>query len=357
MAPKKSKKLQQPQKGVKKGGGGKGPGSSTQVSVPVQMGTIARGGYPSMRSLPNGDCVIKHREYIQDITAGAGAPSAFNVGATIPLNPGQTQSFPWLSTIAARFESYRFLSLSHSYETDAPTTLGGTLVMTTDFDATDDAPTSKQQAMAYRGYTKCPLYGEAGKKVIHRALAEDLHKLKERYVRPGAVPVNTDLKMYDVGNLFVITQGATTASASCGELFVDYEILLMTPVYDNTITTSGTLTGLTSAIATPFLSGTALGAIQLGTQTATPTVLRVVGLVVGQEYQLTYNVVGASVATLTWGTYVGWTIKSTFGAGSVQIASVTLTATATSASAVMTMSAGSAFPWIVIVSQIPTSAL
>lgn len=181
-----------------------------------------------MVTMRNGDCRISHREYIADIVAGTGSPSVFTV-QSLPVNPGQVSTFQWLSRIAANFESYQFSKLKFDYATEAPSSLGGTLVLSLDYDASDPAPISKQQAMAYRSSVRSAPWAPCQ----HASIGEDLKKGKSNFVRPGAQPANTDIKTYDIGNLYVISQGVTTASAVLGELWVEYDVLLMTPVFEN----------------------------------------------------------------------------------------------------------------------------
>lgn len=198
-----------------------------------------------MMTRPNGDAHIKHREYIADILAGMGTPTPFDLTA-VAINPGQAATFPWLSKIAANYESYVFDSLKFCYETEAPSSLGGTLVLTVDYDASDSAPVSKAQAMTYRSAVRSAPWTACE----HISLGEDLHKSKTYYVRPGAQPPSTDIKTYDVGNLFVISQGVTTSQATMGELYVEYSVRLLTPVYEpapvilngGTFTAGGTIT-------------------------------------------------------------------------------------------------------------------
>jgi len=181
--------------------------------------------------MKNGDCHIIHREYVSDINASSGTPSNFSV-TPFAVNPGQPSTFQWLSKVAANFESYKFNKLKFDYETEAPTSLGGTLMLTLDYDATDPAPVSKQQAMAYRGSVRSAPWTPC----CHSSLHEDLSKNKTYFVRPGSQPANTDIKLYDVGNLFVMSKGVTTADAALGELYVDYDVMLMTPIYEPTPT-------------------------------------------------------------------------------------------------------------------------
>jgi hypothetical protein len=196
-------------------------------AAPVAFTRVVKTNRPSIRTMRNGDCRIVHREYIADISAGAGAPSAFNL-SSFPINPGQVLTYPWLSKIAANYESYMFNALRFCYETEAATSLGGTLVLSVDYDASDAAPLDKKSAMAYRGSVRSAPW----KACCHSSILEDLRKSKTNFVRPGAQPANTDIKTLDVGNLFVVSQGVSTAAAVLGELWVEYDVLLMTPVYD-----------------------------------------------------------------------------------------------------------------------------
>lgn len=232
------------------------PGSDSKVfAVPVARSKLVRTQKPIMETKRNGDCRIRHREYIADIVAAAGTPSAFVANGYV-INPGQSRSFPWLSRVASNYESYRFDKLIFAYETEAPSSLGGTLVLTIDYDAADAAPTSKQQAMAYRSSVRSAPWTPC----LHASIGEDLHKAKSNFIRLGAQPPGTDIKTYDIGNLFVISQGVTTASATLGELYVEYDVMLMTPVFENVsgvVPVGGTIdsTG-TETKANPFGDGT-----------------------------------------------------------------------------------------------------
>lgn len=197
------------------------------ASAPVAKSVTTRTSKPEMKTRPNGDAIIRHREYVADVIAGVGTPTGFDLIA-LAINPGQAATFPWLSKVAANYESYQFDLLKFCYETEAPTSLGGTLIMTLDYDASDSAPTTKQQAMAYRSAVRSAPWSPCE----HLSLMEDLRKSKTNFVRPGPQPINTDIKTYDIGNLFLISQGVTTPAAAMGELYVEYSVRLMTPVYD-----------------------------------------------------------------------------------------------------------------------------
>jgi len=209
--------------------------------APVTMTRVQRGRKPQMAMLSDGDILVTHREYFADVVAASGAPNPFN-NTTYNINPGQSVMFPWLSKVAQNYESYQFQKLKFDYETDAPSSLGGTVVLAVDYDSSDAPATSKQQAQAYRSFVKSAPWKEC----TFQAIKEDLQKLKSHFVRPGAQPTGTDIKLYDIGVLNVITQSVSTSNALCGELYVDYTVKLMTPVYEPALsnaTYSGVFTG------------------------------------------------------------------------------------------------------------------
>lgn len=308
-------------------------------SAPVAQGRIVKTGAPRMTTMRNGDCLIAHREYIQDITANTGSPSTFQATQFV-LNPGQVATFPWLSNVAKNFESYRFRKLKFCYETEAPSSLGGSLVQSVDYDATDAAPLTKQQAMAYRNAVRSAPWEPC----CHTSAREDMAKQKTYFVRPGAQPVGTDIKLYDTGNLFVCTQNVTTASAVCGELYVEYEVELLTPIWENLSGTSGVLVAegtAGQASSAPFGTGTLAGVGQIQTlvTTGTPLVTAVTGLVVGQEYDVSCTLEGTVMSGGTLTASAGLTLKqgsSTFAYIGTTYGVLSYTATATATSGVLT---------------------
>lgn len=256
-----------------------------------------------MSGMRNGDIRVVHREYVRDIAAGTGTPSIFNVNR-LPINPGLQDLFPWLSSVARNFESYKFKKLRFCYETEAPSSLGGTLVLTVDYDASDPTPASKLQAMAYRNAVRSAPWEPC----CHSSAIEDLNKLKTNFVRNGGNPPDTDVKLYDIGNLFVITQNVSTASAVCGELYVEYDIELYTPNFEQQ-QAAGTLYGVTGmSSAAPF--GTSASAIRTGPLVLTPTAtsLEIQGVFVGQEITVMTSIRGTTITASDFSAPVGMTV-------------------------------------------------
>lgn len=201
-----------------------------RVQAPVAKTAQMRTGRAEMKSLPNGDCRVSHREYLGDVKAISGTPSGYGL-SVLYINPGIVNSFPWLSKLALNYESYRFNNLKFIYEPECSTATSGTVMLTVDYDVLDAFPVDKLQVMAYRGSTRTSPWS----RVEYICKSEDLHKAKTNYVRHDDVPESADARLYDIGMFMCATQGAP-ANAMLGELYVQYDVTLMTPSYINTDT-------------------------------------------------------------------------------------------------------------------------
>jgi hypothetical protein len=210
--------------------------SAPHLAPVAQSQVIRKLGRPKVTNLGEaGDILVIHREYISDLIASATA-GAFAV-AGIPINPGNISMFPWLSGIASNFESYVFRGLKFLFETSAPTSTPGTVLMAVDYDQNDPLPADKSTLMSLRDATRSAAW-ERNRLDCHK---EDLHKRKTYYVTEssstglpiaagGAPPIasGVDSRLDDVGELLIASSNST-ASAALGELYVEYEVVLQTP--------------------------------------------------------------------------------------------------------------------------------
>jgi hypothetical protein len=138
------------------------------------------------------------------------------------INPGSATMFPVLSREAAQWEKYRFRKLEFEYRTsinEFATNAYGRVILGVDYDATDPPPNSQQQAENSR---------PVGAQVPYvnfrvRCKPADMHDItKWKFVRPGAVPGDADVRLFDVGTLNVCTQGNVNSN-TIGELWVHAE--------------------------------------------------------------------------------------------------------------------------------------
>lgn len=202
-------------------------GSATKVNdtltLPAAIGNVSGAMRPrfDMVKQQNGDLRIRvrHREFIADVV-GVGATTFGNTQFSI--NPGIARTFPWLSQLARLFESYKVNALAFEYRTSVASSSAGKVFMSVDWDAADPAPTDKVSMLQERTKADIVVWANA-RMVCDRA---DLAKFPQRYVRGGTLAANLDVKTYDVGNMNMAT---LASAATVGELFVEYDIELITP--------------------------------------------------------------------------------------------------------------------------------
>lgn len=332
------KQQQQKARGPSRNLGGRGA-----FSAPVAQSIRVRTGRPTITSLRNGDCRVVHREYIAEVTSSLTASAFKSVQYT--CNAGQATTFPWLSKIAQNFESYTFNKLRFDYETEASSSTGGTVVLALDYDAIDSAPSTKQQALAYRGSVRSAPWTPCQ----HISLSEDLRKLPNYYVRPGPQPANSDLKTYDVGNLFVVTQGITATGSVLGELYVEYDVHLKTPVFEPILPNGSLIQPAGAGVLTTALLGTQASVVSSGSIVMSSSLagntLTLTGLQVGSEIVVSYSVEAAVVAgkltmAATTGLTLGTSVNPTWAADTMGASVQTFTVTANVATITLAISGG-----------------
>jgi hypothetical protein len=214
-------KQQQPKKKQqKRARRASGPGMAFS-SVRNHKNSSAKGANKITRSV-----FVKEEEYIADVTL----TSAGFTNLQYSANPGNAIMFPWLSTIAVNFNKYRFSKLLFRYRpiVSGYATAGqtGDIILSFNPDASDPAPVAQSQVYDLQmrdNDEPCAPFA------LNKLSIAEINKQDSYYVRAGAAPANTDIKTYDVGNLNVSTTGTAT-SGTCGKLFVDYEVLLHSPV-------------------------------------------------------------------------------------------------------------------------------
>jgi hypothetical protein len=257
---------------------------SKNISAPAARGKNLSGlGRPNIQKVGNsGDIIVVHKEFVTDLMSSATATAFSLLG--LPVNPGNSNMFPWLSSIARSFESFVFDGLKFLFETASPSSTAGTVLMAVDYDVNDNLPADKRAMMSYKDAVR----SEAWSDVILNCSREDVTKRKTYFVgedsdfsagTPGYVvnaPIDTsgDRRLDDVGNLLIASSGQTAANTPLGEVYVEYRCKLMTPV-----TTPGSvpfynlLTGSTQALtpAKPFGAIDSSGCIpNVGFSTAVP---------------------------------------------------------------------------------------
>jgi len=196
-------------------------------------------GNPMLLPFPEGNrsrsfrtCVVENDEYIGEVL-GCNS-STVPVIQTFPVNPGQVATFPWLSEQAAQWEKYRFEYLSFYYKPEvsgfATEGQSGKVILMMDYDASDPAPTTKQEMEDTDPHVDGMPYEDI-------TLALDPYDMftdsDAKYVRIAGLPGGSDIKTYDAGNVTVMTVN-NGGTAAVGELHVRYKVSFRVPILEAT---------------------------------------------------------------------------------------------------------------------------
>lgn len=161
---------------------------------------------------------IQEREFICSVY---GTVEFQNI--SFPVTPSNPSTFPWLSSIADKFDQwephgivFEFRTMASDYAANVSL---GTLVLAMDYDATDPAYANKIEAenSDYAVSTKPSCSAIAG---IECSLGERPTKV----LYTGSIPAGRDPNLFSMGNFQVGTQGLPTNSTLIGELWVSYDI-------------------------------------------------------------------------------------------------------------------------------------
>lgn len=193
----------------------------------LDQNTVMKGGLSPpqiVNSVETGGFIVRHREFIGDITA----TTVFTNRPYI-IQPGDPNTFPWLSTIAGNFEQYRLRGVlfefnstsSDSLLSSATSTALGTVAMQTDYDVADDPPNSKRQMLN-------SMFASSDKPsntFIHPIeCKKSLSSSSILFTRTSAVPAGYDQRLYDFARFNIATEGMQANGGIVGELWVTYEV-------------------------------------------------------------------------------------------------------------------------------------
>lgn len=248
----------------------------------------------------NGCTRIRHREYVCDVTSVT-ASMHFD---SRPLNPGVSDTFPWLSGIANQYEEYVFRSLKFEYVSRLPATVGGFLAMVVDYDALDTVPTSKQQMLTYAGCVSEVIWKDLS---FQADPSHFTRPYSRRFTRAGVHDV-TDVKTYDLGNFVLATNAPTNLTN--GELFVEYDVELYVPQLRVNVEDSSYSSGTTpspypavvppQSVSQPFLNVTGNLPFSVGNDEQGKTLLTFVNDFMGKIELGARAGTGASLGVTAW---------------------------------------------------------
>lgn len=197
---------------------------------------------------------VKHKEYLGDIYS---ATTFTNV--SLKINPGEETTFPWLSQMAKSFEEYKMNKLSFIYKSmssdavlsSAASSALGTIIMATDYDASDDLFTTKFE-MENNFKT---VSGKPSISFKHRVECKQ-NVMKKLFVRTEN-NLTADPRFTDIGNFQVAVQGCQATGGVIGELWVEYDCSLSKPQFISGMETASahfqtSYAAAAAAVAAPF---------------------------------------------------------------------------------------------------------
>lgn len=163
--------------------------------------------------------VIHRSEYLASLLSSA----SFTVRHTYSINPGLALTFPWLSIVSPPWQYYKFRKFAIRFETISNATISGQVIMTPDYNNTDSAPTSIENALNCWKSVNTVSYRSASLVLDPKKMfSQGSHK----FVRTGN-PADS-INLYDAAKVFIITEGFT-GNFVIGNIWADYEIELNTP--------------------------------------------------------------------------------------------------------------------------------
>lgn len=158
----------------------------------------------------------------------------------VPINPGLPM-FTWLSQQAHGWEKYKFLKLELVYvPSNAVTTTPGSVFLAADYDAEDPVPADLQALSTYETQASGKVYTAVSLSPPYKRLNDvPGHK----FIRDTAVAAK--LSLYDPCSFTIATIDCVDTSA-LGQLWVNYEVELISPQSQVRVLTVGGLAQFSS---------------------------------------------------------------------------------------------------------------
>lgn len=214
-----------------------GSGDYTVSSNSIVQRTMKGSESIPMMHRTNQTVTIRHKEFVCSVKGS----TDFQVGRFFLLQPADRNTFPWLSGIASRFQQYKFKGIVFHYIPTSGTAISGTnptlgtVMLQTTYRVNDDGPKSKAEMM--NEYWACEAApSEAFCHPIECDPRENPFAV--HYTRTKPAPLTDSPLMYDIGKLFVATNGQLASGNILGDLWVTYEVELTKPIVESSTTST-----------------------------------------------------------------------------------------------------------------------
>jgi hypothetical protein len=178
--------------------------------------------------------VFQHREYLGDLYSGyvpeGESASNYTIQPFI-INPGNETLFPLLEPIASQFQEWELrgaiVELKSLCGEFATNTSLGSVFVGTQYNVLEAAPANKLELENLEYSTSC----KPSVNLIHCIECSPVNDVMTHlYVAPNNVyPEDCDLRFYDLGTIYIGTQGIPVAYAPIAEIWITYEVALFKP--------------------------------------------------------------------------------------------------------------------------------
>jgi len=192
-----------------------------------------------MTGLPGGGLRIHHREFCGTLNHVTSTP-AYNhpvtntkqaaIPMTLPLNPGDGQTFPWLNGVATRFEKYKFHSLRFSYEPTCSTFENGGVAICPIYDPNDPVPSDRMTLMNAQGVKRGPVWEKLSLSIPSSAMRPNDTMYVREYHSELIDPA--EQRTTDLGYVAIVltdTNPIDDPIRNFGDVFVEYTVDLLSP--------------------------------------------------------------------------------------------------------------------------------
>lgn len=197
----------------------------------VRKNSLMSGDVPSVgnSSRIEGGLTISHREYLGDVISSATA-GHFSTN-TFVINPGNPQTWEWLSQIACNYEQWVPEGILFFYKSTSSNALNsintnlGTVIMATQYDPFATDFTNKATMQAYEYSTAgCP----SGDMIHMIECDPNQNPISVLDVR-NPMSASGDPRFADLGIFTIATDGIQGTSVPLGELWITYQVTLLKP--------------------------------------------------------------------------------------------------------------------------------
>lgn len=195
---------------------------------------LAEGTDPPEIINSSGHCtIIRHREYVGDLLSGdipvGGSVTDFDLNKWT-IQPGNPALFPWLSTIADNYQEWEARGIIVELKTltsdFSDKSVLGSMFCGTQYNVLEADPSSKRHLENLQYSTS----SKPSESIIHAIeCSASLNAQTHLYVAQDGVVKTGDSRLYDLGNLYLGSQGIPVEHAPIAEIWVSYEIALYKP--------------------------------------------------------------------------------------------------------------------------------